>query len=266
MSTLAATDTTEGPLLVLLHAFPLDRQMWEPQLHALAPRARVLAVDLPGFGGSSPGPVPFTVDSAADSVADFLTGCGIGGPVVIGGLSMGGYVAMAFARRHPTRLAGLILADTRGEPDDDAARQTREKTIALVREKGAAGLIEQMLPKLLCDETRANRPAVVDAVRSIALRQPAETLVNAIAALRDRPDAMPGLDGVTVPTLILVGQHDTITPPLAASAMAARVFGSEVVTIPEAGHLSNLENPAAFNAAVTAFLAEVGPTVRPAAV
>ncbi|MDB5307039.1 MAG: alpha/beta hydrolase [Gemmataceae bacterium] len=261
---LASTDSSDGPTLVLLHAFPLDREMWRPQLTGLAGTARVLAVDLPGFGQSPAGPGPFTVDSAADAVADLLDRTGITGRVVVGGLSMGGYVAMAFARRHPDQLAGLILADTRGEPDDDAAKQNREKLIALVREKGAAAVAEQMLPRLLSENTRANRPEVVDEVRRIAGRQSAEGVANGLTGLRDRPDAGPGLDAVAVPTLILVGEHDAVTPPTLAAAMGARVWGSLVVTIPDAGHLSNLENPGAFNAAVVEFLATVTPATRPA--
>jgi pimeloyl-ACP methyl ester carboxylesterase len=249
------------PVLVLIHGFPLDREMWRPQVAALSGAARVVAVDLPGFGGSAP--ARFTVDSAADHVAARLDADGIPGRVIVGGLSMGGYVALAFARRHPDRLAGLILADTRSGPDDDAGKKARDEMIALARGKGTAGVVETMLPKLLAEATRGGRPEVAEEVRRIALRQPAEAVVYALEALRDRPDAGPGLGNVAAPTLILVGEHDAITPRTTAEAIAARVYGSEVVTIPGAGHLSNLENPDAFNAAVLAFLAEVKPGNTP---
>ncbi|MBX9583939.1 MAG: alpha/beta hydrolase [Gemmataceae bacterium] len=251
------------PTLVLIHGFPLDRDMWRPQVAALSGAARVVAVDLPGFGGSEP--KPFTMDSAADHVAARLDAEGAPGRVVVGGLSMGGYVAMAFARRHPGRLAGLILADTRAAPDDDAGKKGRDEMIALARETGTAGVVEKMLPMLLAEATRAGRPEVVEEVRRIARRQPPEAVVAALEALRDRPDAAPGLGGVSVPTLVLVGEHDPLTPLTMAEAIGARVYGSEVVTIPGAGHLSNLENPDAFNAAVLAFLAEVKPGNTPAA-
>ncbi|HJZ56780.1 MAG TPA: alpha/beta fold hydrolase [Gemmataceae bacterium] len=253
--TLAYTDSSDGPTVVLLHAFPLDREMWQPQLVPLGGKARVLALDLPGFGGSSP--APFTVDSAADLVADLLKKPGVSGRVVVGGLSMGGYVAMAFARRHADQLAGLILADTKSEPDDEAGKQNRDKMIALAKEQGVTVVVEQMIPRLLSEDTRAKRPEVVETVRRIASRQSVEGVVNALAALRDRPDATAGLDNVAVPTLVLVGEHDAVTPPLAASAIGARIWGSKVVVIPAAGHLSNLENPDAFNAAVLEFLANV---------
>jgi len=261
---LAYTDSADGPTLVLLHAFPLDREMWRPQLGALAGAARVLAVDLPGFGHSPAGTTPFAIESAADAVADLLDAVGGAGRVVVAGLSMGGYVAMAFARRHPDRLAGLVLADTRSEADDEAAKQGRAKMIALANEKGAAAVAEQMLPKLLSEATLANRPEVVETVRKLAARQTADGVANGLAALRDRPDATAGLDNVAVPTLILVGEHDAVTPPVLASAMGARIWGSLVVTIPGAGHLSNLENPEAFNAALLDFLAKVSPATKPA--
>jgi pimeloyl-ACP methyl ester carboxylesterase len=261
---LAYTDSADGPTLVLVHAFPLDRKMWRPQLAALAGKCRILAVDLPGFGESPAASSPLTIDSAADSVAAFLDAVGVTGRIVVGGLSMGGSVALAFARRHADRLAGLILADTRSEPDDDAGKQNRDKMIALAKEKGAAAVFEQMKPKLFSDETRANRPAVVEQVQTIAERQSAEGVAAALAALRDRPDAASGLNNVAVPTLVLVGEHDAITPPTLASALAARIWGSEVVRIPGAGHLSNLENPEAFNAAVAEFLAKLAPAGKPA--
>ena len=247
-----------GVPLVLLHAFPLDRGMWQPQLAALADVTRVVALDLPGFGESSPAGA-FTIDGVADAVAAFLAARGIPKAVVCG-LSMGGYVALAFARRHPEKLGGLILADTKAEPDDDTARAGREKSIALTREKGAAGLIGQMLPKMLCDDTREKKPDVVDTVRTIAGRQTVSGVTAALAALRDRPDATPALGNISANTLILVGEHDTITPPLAAASLAANIWGSAVVTVPGAAHLSNLENPEAFNAAVREFLANVHQT------
>ena len=254
-----------GPTpLVLIHGFPLDKGMWRPQVAALASAARVIAVDLPGFGGSTP--TPFTVDSAADAVAARLDAEGVTGRAVVGGLSMGGYVAMAFARRHPDRLAGLILADTRAEADDEAGKKARDEMIALAKDKGTAGVVEKMMPKLLAEATREGRPEIVDEVKRIAGRQPAAAVVHALQALRDRPDAGPGLGNVAVPTLVLVGEHDALTPLTMAEAIGARVYGSEVVTIPGAGHLSNLENPEAFNAAVLAFLAEVKPGNTPTAV
>jgi 3-oxoadipate enol-lactonase len=254
--TLAYTDTGSGPPLVLLHAFPLDHRMWRPQLDAFGGKARVITVDFPGFGQSPVG--SFSMDSAADQIAGLLDALNIPGPVTVGGLSMGGYAALAFARRHPGRLAGLILADTKSDPDDDAGKQNRDRLIALTREFGPAAVYEAMLPKVISDYTRDKRSDVVEKIRTIAAAQSAAGVIGGLAALRDRPNATPGLGGIAVPTLILVGEHDSTTPPAVAEEMAARVPGSRVVTIPTAGHLSNLENPEAFNAAVVGFLTQRG--------
>ena len=252
--TVAYDDVGTGLPVVLLHAFPLDREMWAPQLSALAGAGfRGLAPDLPEFGRSTPGSEAFNIDRGADVVADFLEALGVA-KAVVGGLSMGGYVAMAFARLHPGRLRGLILADTRAAPDNTEARVKRDRLIADVHGFGPSAAVDAMLPKLLSDHTRTAHPAVVETVRRIGLRQSATGLIAGLYALRDRPDATPGLEGVTVPTLVLVGEHDAVTPPLAAARIAANVRGSELAHIPGAGHLSNIENPAAFNAAAIAFL------------
>lgn len=254
--TVAYADRGAGPPLVLLHAFPLSSEMWRPQLDALSDAARVIAPDLPGFGASAPLP-GMTIEDVADVVAESLAALGVSEPVVLGGLSMGGYAAFAFARRHPDRLRGLILADTKPEPDDDTAKANRDKLLAGL-EGGtltAAGVVEQMLPKLLGDRTRADRPDIVAEVRRIGSAQSAGGVVAAVRALRDRPDSVPGLGNIRVPTLILVGEQDAVTPPAGAQATAARIAGSRLVVIPGAGHLSNLEEAEAFNAAVQEFLA-----------
>jgi 3-oxoadipate enol-lactonase len=253
VSTLAYSDTGTGLPVVLLHAFPFDRELWEPQRPALAGAGyRVILPDLPGFGQSPPGPEPLTVDGLADAVADLLTRLGVE-RAVVGGLSMGGYVALAVARRHPGRLAGLILADTKADPDDEVARRNRDQAIASVRAHGVAPFVQALLPKLLGPQALAD-PAVVEAVRGIATRQSAPALTATLAALRDRPDATPGLAAVSVPTLVVVGEDDAVTPPSAAEKLAAAIPGAELVRLPGAGHLANREAPEAFTTAVLAFL------------
>jgi len=252
MSTLHYTEAGTGTPFVLLHAFPLDSEMWRPQWEALGSRFGIVAIDLPGYG-QSPAQPGWSVDSAADGVAEVLAKLALP-RVVVGGLSLGGYVAMAFARRHADRLSGLILADTRSETDDAPGKDNRNRLIALTKEFGPSKVYEGMLPKVLCDETRAKRPAVVENVRAIAARQSADGVIGGLAALRDRPDATPELDRIAVPTLILVGEEDGVTPPAMSESMAKRIRGSKLVRLPAAGHLSNVENPAAFNAALTEFL------------
>lgn len=251
---LAFTDEGSGSPVVWLHAFPLDGDMWQPQLAALAAAGyRGLAIDLPGLGRSPLHP-GWTIDMVADAVAELLVDYLHIELAVVAGESMGGYVALALARRHPRLLAGLILADTRAGADDAAARLRRQNMITAIRQQGAASVMENLLPQLVSEETRRNRPQVIESIRRIALRQHADGLIDALIALRDRPDATPYLSSIRVPTLVLVGEHDTVTPPLAAARLAGSINTAQLQYIPQAGHLSNLENPEAFNAAVLEFL------------
>ena len=193
----------------------------------------------------------------ADDVAELLDGLGVRGPVVLGGLSMGGYVALAFARRHPGRLRALVLADTKAEPDDAQARAGREQMIALARDNTARAVIDRMLPRLVGEETAELRTDVVEEVRAIAAAQRSAGIIGALEALRDRPDATPGLAHVKVPTLVVVGSQDVLTPPAYAEVLADEIPDAMLVEIPGAGHLSNLEQPELFNAALRAFLQEL---------
>ena len=250
----AYEDVGRGLPVVLLHAFPLDREMWMPQFGPLSAAGfRVLAPDFPEFGCSTPGADAFTIDRAADLIADFLEALSIP-RAVVGGLSMGGYVAMSFARRHPALLIGLILADTKAAPDDAAARDNRDKQIAAIHAIGPAAVAESMLPKLLSEHTRSHNPEAVALARKIATRQTEAAMTAALYALRDRPDAAPGLKDIRVPTLVIEGEFDAITPPLTAARIAGMIQISEVQSIRNAGHLSNIENPDAFNRGLLDFL------------
>lgn len=254
--TLPHDDAGSGVPVVLLHAFPLSRALWKPQ-HGLADVCRLIAPDLPGFGDSRlPDETP-TVESMADAVAGLLDELGVG-RAVVGGLSMGGYVAFAFARKYPARLTGLILADTRAEPDDEAARANRDEFIAFAQANPPAAVVERMLPKLLSKQTADERPHVAQEVFRIAAAQRPEGVVAALRMLRDRPDSRPTLSTVKVPTLVVVGREDALTPVSSAEAMAAGIAGSRLAVIEGAGHLSNLERPEAFDAEVRSFLASLG--------
>jgi pimeloyl-ACP methyl ester carboxylesterase len=249
-----------GRPVVWLHAFPLARPMWRPQFEANPEGWSYLAPDLRGFGESDrfAGSEPPLVDRMADDAAGLLDALGVTERVVVGGLSMGGYVALAFARRHPQRLAGLILADTRADADSPEARANRDRQIAALASQSVADLFVTMLPKLLGDTTRARRPEVVAEARRIAAAQSQAGAADALRALRDRPDATPTLGTIAVPTLVIVGAEDTVTPTNLAEVLAKGIAGARLVTVPEAGHLSNLEQPAAFNRAVGEFLAGLG--------
>jgi pimeloyl-ACP methyl ester carboxylesterase len=247
-------DVGEGRTVVLLHAFPLSRRMWRLQIMGLRNAYRVLAPDLRGFGGTSGFDGTPSIDQMADDVAALLNRLRLQEPVVVGGLSMGGYGALAFARRHPSRLRALILADTRAEPDSDEARGNRDKLIAFTESHTARDVIDQMLPKLITNETLASRHGIAEEIIWIGAAQTSEGIIGGLHALRDRPDARPMLATITVPTLVLVGKEDVLTPPAMAEALVAGIAGSQLVTIPEAGHLSNMEQPEVFNSHLRAFL------------
>ncbi len=218
--------------------------MYGPQLE-LSKTFRVITPDFPGFG-ESPQQVGWTVATAADAVADLLDELKITEPVLLGGVSMGGYVALAFASRHANRLKGLILADTRSEPDSAEAKANRDKGVATVKEAGVPAFFAGMLPKLVAP---ANERLYVE-LRQLAALQSSEGVANGLIALRDRPDATPSLKSINVPTLVIVGEHDALTPPSASEAMMKELPHGSLVVIPGAGHLSNIEAPAEFNAAI----------------
>jgi pimeloyl-ACP methyl ester carboxylesterase len=246
-------DVGSGRPLVLLHAFPLSRAMWRPQVEGLHDVGRQIVPDLRGFGGTAAGEGN-SVELMADDLAALLDALRVAQPVVLGGLSMGGYVALAFARRHPARLRGLILADTRAEPDTAEGRTNRDKMIAFARQHSALDVVNAILPKMVSAETQQQRPEVVAEVRRIASAQSTAGIIAALAALRDRSDATPALGSIRVPTLVMVGSEDEITPPAAAQTLVDGIPGAKLATVPGAGHLSNLERPDAFNEAVRPFL------------
>ena len=244
-----------GPALVLLHAFPLHSGMWADQVAAVSPHRRVVAPDLPGFG-STPGlgiPDAATVAGYADLVAGLIGHLDLG-PAVVCGLSMGGYVTFALLRDHPHLVAGVVLADTRAAADSEEIAQRRTAQQAQVVESGTAELVETMLANLLSQETRSERPDVVERTRALmAVNSPAG-VIAALAAMKARPDATAELGQIAVPALVVVGEHDKPSPPDEAAAMADAIADAHLEVIPGAGHLSNLEAPEAFNQAVESFL------------
>jgi pimeloyl-ACP methyl ester carboxylesterase len=192
----------------------------------------------------------------ADEVARLLDQLGLRERIILGGLSMGGYVCFAFVRKFADRLAGLILADTRAEADDDTARANRDKMIGFASTNPPSAVIEQMLPRLLGPRTLSARPEVVEEVQRIASAQRPAGILAALQMLRNRPDSTPTLGQIRVPSLIIVGKDDALTPPSLAEGIASHIASAKLVELAEAGHLSNLERPVEFNEAVRAFLAE----------
>ncbi len=239
----------KGPAVILLHGYPLDGAMWSGVARALSTQFRVLKPDLPGRGNTE-APAPGSIEGYADFLETIVES--LEGPVGLAGFSFGGYISLAFLKRRPERVRALALVDTRASADDDAGRTKRDETIAAVREKGVAPLLEAMPGKLLSPESLA-RKDLVERVERIISRQTAETVQADLAAMRDRPDSTGLLPGISIPTLVVVGERDVLTPPADSEAMAAAIPGARLVTIPGAGHLTPMERPKAVSQALAEF-------------
>ncbi len=255
-------DPQTGPIL-FLHGFPFDHSMWTHQMEAFSRAHRCIAPDLRGHGqttrlsasGASARPV-VTIEQMADDVIGLLDHLGLD-QVTVCGLSMGGYIAFALWRKYAQRISRLILADTKAGADSDEARQNRFRLAELVKAKGASAAADAMLPRLFAPGNLSG-PAARH-IRQIIERTPPDQIADTLHALAARPDSTGLLDTITVPCLVVVGEHDGITPLSEAELMCRRApLAGQPVVIPHAGHLSPLENPPAFNQAVATFLAHGG--------
>jgi pimeloyl-ACP methyl ester carboxylesterase len=250
---LYARDVGAGTPLVLLHAFPLSSAMWLAQREGLAGRFRVITPDLRGFGGSLLGTGEPSVDAMADDVALLFRRLGVP-RAVIGGLSLGGYVAMALCRRHPELVLGLVLAGTGAAEDAGAVRLARlRQAETLERDGDVAVLVDEVLPHLVGPTTVRQRALVYGRVRGLVQATPAPAAAWALRAMAARDASFPTLRGVTVPALVMVGSEDAIATEDDARAMAETMPNAELMVIPRAGHLCAVEQPDLFNQSVSEF-------------
>jgi pimeloyl-ACP methyl ester carboxylesterase len=256
--TMAWDDTGMGPALLFLHGFPHDRRLWAAQLATLSREARCVAPDLRGFGESAPMPADTsaTMDAYADDVVRLLDHLAIDRATVCG-LSMGGYVALALWRRHADRVGALVLSDTRAGADDEAGRARRREMAALARTSGSAAVTDAMIPGMLGKTTRARTPDVERQLRMMGEAADAEGLAAALEAMMARPDSTPTLETIDVPTLVIVGDEDALTPPKQAEVLADGIRGARLEIIAGAGHVPCLERPAAFNLVLGEFVAQL---------
>lgn len=246
----------EGLPVVLLHAFPLSSAMWLAQREGLGAVCKVITPDLRGFGGSVLGDDEPSLDVMADDVVRLLDHEGVD-RAVVGGLSMGGYVTMALCRRHPDRVLGVILADTKAAADPEAARTNRERIAAAVLDDGTSILVEEVLPSLIGVTTVQRRAMVFGRVRGLVQSAPPKAVAWAQRAMAGRPDSFDTLRGLKVPALVIVGEEDLLTPPADAETMVGAVPDGRLAVIEKAGHLSAIEQPEAFNRAVAGFIDEL---------
>ena len=249
---IAYDDAGDGRPVLFIHGFPHHRKLWAPQLRALAGHSRAIALDLPGFGESDM-PERFSIDAWADGLARFLDALSID-RAVIAGLSLGGYVTFAFWRLHRDRVLALVLADTRAGADTEEGKAKRRETIELARRDGPTAVARAMLPGMVGKSTREREPSVVATMRAMLESASVDSIVGASEAMIARADSTPLLSTIDVPTLIVCGEEDVLTPPKESRAMHAAIPGSRLEIIPAAGHVSNLERPAAFNQLWAEFL------------
>jgi pimeloyl-ACP methyl ester carboxylesterase len=250
-----AATSGAGTPLVLLHAFPLDGRMWAPQVEALAGTYQVIVPDLRGFGAARDQAVEDAgMDLLADDLLRLLDERGLD-RVVLGGLSLGGYVALAFLRHHPDRVSGLVLLDTKATADGDQARADRLKMAERVLAEGNDFVPEVMLPKLLGETTREHRPEVVSRVAALIREQTPQAIAGAQRGMAARADTTDVLGSIKIPTLVITGEDDAVTGPEVGRDLAAGIPGARVLLVEEAGHLVNLEQPEIVNEALLDFLA-----------
>jgi pimeloyl-ACP methyl ester carboxylesterase len=246
-----------GTPLVLVHGFPLDGRIFDDQLAGLSHRYRVIVPDLPGFGASQPYDVStMSLSWVARELHAFLQSINAL-PCVLGGLSMGGYVALPFVRAFPADVAALLLIDTRAEADNEEGKANRDRMIEAAKARGTPAVVEMMFGKMLAQSTVHQKPAVAKKLKEIMSAQPVETICAAIKAMRDRDDFSPLLPAIRTPTVVMVGEFDAITPPAVAEKVRAALPRSWLVTIEGAGHVSTMEQPEKVNAAILKVLDEV---------
>jgi len=236
----------QGPSVVLVHGYPLDGAMWSGVARALSTRFRVFKPDLPGRGENPTAP-DGTIEDQAAFVEAILAQ--LPAPAGLAGFSMGGYAVFALLKRGIAAVGALALLDTRAAADNEAGREARDASIAMVRTGGAAVIADGMIGKLLAPASLQNTN-LIDRLKRIILRQKPETLESDLTAMRNRPDSTELLSRIAAPTIVLAGDQDAITPPAECQSMAEAIAGARFVTIPGAGHLTPMERPGAVAAAL----------------
>lgn len=253
-TTLQVLDEGAGQPLLFVHGFPLDHSMWHEQIRELAGPYRVIVPDLRGFGRSPVRSGTATMTAFAQDLHDILQALEIDDPVTLCGLSMGGYIAWQFEQIDARRLKSLILCDTRAAADSPETVEARHNMIDTVLREGPAAIVEGMLSKLFSAHTRESAPERVQQTRDVILNTDPEGIAAALRGMASRPDATARLPRISVPALLLVGEDDQLTPPAEMQEVANQLPHARLVTIPHAGHMAPLEQPAAVNALIRDFL------------
>jgi pimeloyl-ACP methyl ester carboxylesterase len=243
--------------LLFIHGYPLSRRIWEPQMEGLSDIATLISVDLRGHGESFPFEGPYSMDLLANDCQRLLDSLNINTPVLVCGLSMGGYVTMALYRKYPKMFKGMILTSTRSGPDSPEAKVNRDTAIKNAHTYGVPYIADQMLPKMVSPITSASKPDLVNSIHEIMVETSIQGVVGALQGMRNRPDSTPLLSNIDCPLLIIHGEDDQLIPIHEAEGMNQSIPGSHLIKLPQSGHLPNLERPEGFNQALIDFILSI---------
>lgn len=246
-------DEGAGVPVILIHAFPLNQTAWDDQVAALRKHCRTITLDLRGFGESDAPQGPYLMDQMAADVRGVMSALDVDQAVLVG-LSMGGYVSLAFYRNYPDAVRAMVLADTRASADTHAARERRLKSAERAEREGARAIAEDMVPLLLGRTALEKQPSVVERVRKMIEANSPQGIAGAQRGMAERRDSTYILPGIDFPVLIIVGSEDTLTPVAEAESLRNTIRGARLRVIEAAGHLSNMERPEEFGAVLTEFI------------
>jgi pimeloyl-ACP methyl ester carboxylesterase len=245
--------------VLFLHGFPFSHEMWKPQLDIVSKQYRAVAYDLRGHGGSYVGDGQFTIEGHVDDLVAMLDFLKIRKTVIVG-LSMGGYITLRALERNPERFIAAVLCDTRSEADSNEAKVKRAAGMVGVKRNGSASFADGFVKAVFAQESLKAKPTLVQSIHKIIFYTPPLSIAGTLLALAGRTDTTASLVNIKIPTLILVGEHDAITPPAASKAIHEKIAGSELHIVPHSAHMSNMENPEFFNEKLLSFLRRVAST------
>ena len=257
---MAYEETGKGIPIIFVHGFPLNHRLWEPQLSELKETMHVITPDLPGHGKSEARFGAYLMNLVADDINGFIDALGISVPVVVCGLSLGGYMLGQFYQKYGKRLSGLIFTATRASPDSEAAKLNRDRLVVLASQSGPQAVVEDVLPKFMSPKTYQSRPELVDEVREIMRTTSLDGMVGDLLGMRERPDTHDLLRKINLPALVIHGMDDQLIPLSEGEKIRDTITGARMCVIPDAGHLPNLEQPELFNQAVIRFIRQLYPT------
>jgi len=243
----------QGLPVVFIHGFPFSHEMWEPQMNVMPNDIHAVSYDVRGHGASDVGDGQFTIELFVDDLIALLDHLFIEKSILCG-LSMGGYIALRTFERHPDRVRGLILCDTKSEPDTNAAKIKRTAAMKVVKTAGVRTFAEDFVRDVFWEKTFERNPSAIAFAKQIICANSQRGICGTLLALAARTDTTPALSSINIPTCIIVGEHDKLTPPSDAQTMHTMIDGSELHILPNAAHISNLENVQEFNAQLIAFL------------